>query len=119
MTARAHRIERYGCALRAARLERGLSLRELAARLGVSFTYLAHIERGRRAPFSLKRTLLVAKQLRTPALLLLCPWVAHRLPELSPTAVAQLAVLIECDMVPGARKRTMALLKRSDEGDAS
>lgn len=92
----------YGTALRAARHERGLTLRDLAARLGVSITHLSDVERGRRGLFSLERTLFVAKRLRTPALVLLVPWVAHHLPGASSAAVAKIAAVIDRDMATEA-----------------
>jgi transcriptional regulator with XRE-family HTH domain len=43
-------LETLGALLRAERLARGLSLRELAARTGVSNAYLSELERGRHEP---------------------------------------------------------------------
>jgi len=45
--------EALGRAIQVARTELGLSRRDLAARTGVSYTYLADIENGRRRPSSL------------------------------------------------------------------
>ena len=45
-----HALETLGALLRAQRLAEGLSLRELAARTGVSNAYLSELERGRHEP---------------------------------------------------------------------
>ena len=58
-------LEALGALLRAERLAKGLSLRELAARTSVSNAYLSEIERGRHEPsFSVLRA--IASALDTP-----------------------------------------------------
>ena len=58
-------LEKLGALLRAERLAKGLSLRDLAARTNVSNAYLSELERGRHEPsLSVLRT--VAAALDTP-----------------------------------------------------
>lgn len=45
----------FGEAVRKARTDKGISLTNLAKGLGVTKVYVSDVERGRRAPFSLKR----------------------------------------------------------------
>jgi transcriptional regulator with XRE-family HTH domain len=58
-------LEKLGTLLRAERLAKGLSLRELAARTGVSNAYLSELERGRHEP-SLSVLRAIASALDTP-----------------------------------------------------
>ena len=58
-------LEMLGALLRAERLARGLSLRELSARTGVSNAYLSGIERGLHEP-SLSVLRAIASALETP-----------------------------------------------------
>ena len=58
-------LEMLGALLRAERLARGLSLRELSARTGVSNAYLSGIERGLHEP-SLSVLRSIASALETP-----------------------------------------------------
>jgi transcriptional regulator with XRE-family HTH domain len=58
-------LEALGALLRAQRLAKGLSLRELATRTGVSNAYLSELERGRHEP-SLSVLRAIASALDTP-----------------------------------------------------
>jgi len=58
-------LETLGALLRAQRLAKGLSLRELAARTSVSNAYLSELERGRHEP-SLSVLRAIASALETP-----------------------------------------------------
>ena len=58
-------LETLGALLRAERLAKGLSLRELAARTGVSNAYLSELERGRHEP-SLSILAAIASALEAP-----------------------------------------------------
>ena len=58
-------LETLGALLRAERLARGLSLRELSARTGVSNAYLSELERGLHEP-SLSVLRAIAAALETP-----------------------------------------------------
>lgn len=58
-------LETLGALLRAQRLAKGLSLRELAARTSVSNAYLSELERGRHEP-SLSVLRAIASALDTP-----------------------------------------------------
>jgi transcriptional regulator with XRE-family HTH domain len=58
-------LETLGALLRAERLAKGLSLRDLAARTGVSNAYLSELERGRHEP-SLSILRSIACALETP-----------------------------------------------------
>jgi len=42
--------KRFGAMLREARIERGQSQKMMAADMGVSYTYISHLEAGRRTP---------------------------------------------------------------------
>lgn len=53
----------FGAYLRAARTDAGLSLRALAARVGVSAPYLHDVEAGRRGPVAVARWPALAKAL--------------------------------------------------------
>ena len=59
----------FGKALRAARLNWGLTLREVAEHLGVSIAYLSDVEAGRRAPLTPERVKSVARFLKAPRLI--------------------------------------------------
>lgn len=54
---------RFGEALRKARVGRGFTLRAVAERIGVSITYLSDVERGERPPLSAERIGAVAAAL--------------------------------------------------------
>jgi transcriptional regulator with XRE-family HTH domain len=58
-------LETLGALLRGERLAKGLSLRDLAARTGVSNAYLSELERGRHEP-SLSILRAIASALETP-----------------------------------------------------
>jgi len=58
-------LETLGALLRAERLAKGLSLRQLSTRTGVSNAYLSELERGRHEP-SLSVLLAIASALDTP-----------------------------------------------------
>ncbi len=59
--------ERFGDALRRARLEAGKTLRHVAVELGLSIVYISDVERGNRRPFTNERILEIARYLKTDA----------------------------------------------------
>ncbi|WIG94346.1 helix-turn-helix domain-containing protein [Myxococcus sp. SDU36] len=80
-----------GATLRLLRTDAGLSLRDLARRIGVSSAYLSRVENGVDAPPTPERLSAIARELRVPSSLLMD--VANRL---SPSVAAYL------EEVPGA-----------------
>ena len=62
----------FGEKIREARSEKGISLTELAKQLGVTKVYVSDVERGRRAPFNLKRIRQVSEILDCDPLICTC-----------------------------------------------
>ena len=108
---------RFPEALRRARTARGLSYRELAARCGLSHSFLSHVEKGERRPPRLSHVMAIATALDTvtPAFLL-GPTPAFLLAALADrvgTEVAQLVTHLARaatadDPLPGALPETGA-----------
>ena len=94
---------RFPEALRRARLARGLSYRDLAARCGLSHSFLSHIEKGERRPPRMAHVMAIATALDTVTPAFLLAALADRLG----TEVAQLVMHLaqaatDSDPLPGA-----------------
>ena len=94
---------RFPEALRRARLARGMSYRDLAARCGLSHSFLSHIEKGERRPPRMAHVMAIATALDTVTPAFLLAALADRLG----TEVAQLVIHLaqaatERDPLPGA-----------------
>jgi hypothetical protein len=61
----------YGRMLCSARRGAGLTLRQVSAEIGIAVSYLHDVESGRRLPLDSRRTIALAKALRTDPMLLL------------------------------------------------
>lgn len=94
---------RFPEALRRARLARGMSYRDLAARCGLSHSFLSHIEKGERRPPRMAHVMAIATALDTVTPAFLLAALADRLG----TEVAQLVMHLaeaatDGDPLPGA-----------------
>ncbi len=94
---------RFPDALRRARMARGLSYRELAARCGLSHSFLSHIEKGERRPPRMAHVMAIASALDTVTPAFLLAALADRVG----SEVAQLVVHLaqagtDDDPLPGA-----------------
>lgn len=97
----------YGALLRQRRTEAGLSLRDVAAKLGVSHVYLADVERGTRGPL---------KPEHEPALLQLMRNV--RADELERARAVSRPVKISVENAPSQyQELVLALAKRMEQQD--
>ena len=94
---------RFPGALRRARVARGLSYRDLAARCGLSHSFLSHLEKGERRPPRMARVMAIATALDTVTPAFLLAALADRVG----TEVAQLVMHLaqaatDDDPLPGA-----------------
>jgi PTS system nitrogen regulatory IIA component len=96
----------YGSLLRKQRVQAGLSLRDVATRLGVSHVFLADVERGARNTLSPDHE---------PALMKLIPKISKK--ELDDARRLSKPIRITLDSTPeGSRPVTIALARRYEEG---
>ncbi len=65
-------LRALGQRLRARRLALGLTQQELAAKIGIHYTFLGYIERGRKLP-NLITLIRIAKTVHVPLTQLICP----------------------------------------------
>src|SRR5687768_17296721 len=105
-----------GATLRLLRVEAGLSLRELAARVGVSTAYLSRVENGHDAAPTPERLEAIARELDLPAPLLVdlaqrvSPYLAHYL-EAEPAAGALFLEIARRQLDAAALTRVHAFLE--------
>jgi PTS system nitrogen regulatory IIA component len=107
-----------GATLRLLRVEAGLSLRELAARVGVSTAYLSRVENGHDAAPTPERLTAIARELDLPAPLLVdlaqrvSPYLASYL-EAEPEAGALFLEIARRQLDGAALRRLRALLEEA------
>ena len=100
---------RFPEALRRARTARGLSYRELAARCGLSHSFLSHVEKGERRPPRLSHVMAIATALDTVTPSFLLAALADRVGTEVAQLVAHLARAAAADdPLPGALPETGA-----------
>jgi transcriptional regulator with XRE-family HTH domain len=109
-----NRMSEFGTRIRDARRERGLSLRALAERIGVNFTYLSKIEAGEMDPPSEEKILAIARELEVESDELFI--LAQKMPDELTRAALQTHVPQILRMVKGlSEDEKLKLLKRLEK----